>query len=44
MDLDEMKKLIKDSIDEARTPVDLFKIILEKVYQKGIDDGKSEQR
>lgn len=44
MDLEEMKKLFKDSIDEAKTPVDLFKIILEKAYQKGVDDGKSEQR
>ena len=43
MDLDEMKQLFKDSIDEAKTPIDLFKIILEKTYQKGVDDGKSEQ-
>ena len=44
MDLEEMKKLFKDSIDEAKTPIDLFRIILEKTYEKGVQDGRTEQR
>jgi hypothetical protein len=44
MELEEAKKIFKESIDEAETPIDLFKIILEKTYQKGVQDGRTEQR
>ena len=44
MDLDEMKQLFKDSIDEAKTPIDLFGIILVKTYQKGVDDAHDTTR
>ena len=40
MELEEAKKIFKESIDEAKTPIDLFRIILEKVYNKGVYDGK----
>ena len=43
MDLEEAKKIFKESIDEAKTPIDLFRIILEKTYEKGVEDGKTER-
>lgn len=43
MELEEAKKLIKESIDEAKTPIDLFRIILEKTYEKGVKDGKADK-
>ena len=43
MELEDMKQLFKDAIDEAKTPIDLFKIILEKTYAKGVEDGKTER-
>ena len=43
MELEEAKKIFKESIDEAETPIDLFRIILEKTYEKGVEDGNSKQ-
>ena len=43
MELEEAKKLFKESIDEANTPIDLFRIILEKTYEKGVEDGKTDR-
>ena len=43
MELEEAKKIFKESIDEAKTPIDLFRIILEKTYEKGVEDGKTER-
>ena len=41
--LEEAKNIFKESIDEAETPIDLYRIILEKIYEKGVEDGRSEQ-
>lgn len=41
MELEKAKKIFKESIDEAETPLDLFKIIFEKTYEKGVEDGKA---
>ena len=41
MELEESKKLFKESIDEAKTPIDLFKTIFDKAYEKGYNDGKN---
>lgn len=41
MELEEAKKIFKESIDEAKTPIDLFRIILEKTYENGVKMGKS---
>ena len=43
MELEEAKKIFKESIDEAETPIDLFRIIFEKTYEKGVEDGKTKQ-
>ena len=43
MELEEVKKIFKDSVDEANTPLDIFRIILEKTYEKGVQDGKNQQ-
>ena len=43
MELEEAKKIFKESIDEAKTPIDLFRIILEKTYEKGVEDGKADR-
>lgn len=43
MELEEAKELFKESIDEVKTPIDLFKKILEKAYEKGVEDGKSQK-
>ena len=43
MELEEAKKIFKESIDEAETPIDLFRIILEKTYEKGVEDGKADK-
>ena len=40
MELEEAKELFKESIDEAKTPIELFQILFEKVYEKGVEDGK----
>lgn len=46
LSFDDVKKIIMQSIDEADTPVDLMRIIAEKVYEKGVDgvNQKGEQR
>ena len=42
MEFEQLKQIVMDSIDEAKTPIDLFQIVLDKVYQKGVEDGKHE--
>ena len=42
MELEEAKKLFKESIDEAKTPIDLISILLEKFYEKGAMNEKEE--
>ena len=43
MDFEEFKKIVIESIDDAKTPVDLVQIIVNKVYEKGIEDGKESE-
>ena len=43
MEFEELKQIVIDSIDEAKTPVDLFQIVINKVYEKGIEEGKGRQ-
>ena len=43
MEFDKLKQIVIDSIDEAKTPVDLFQIVINKVYEKGKEDGKEVQ-
>ena len=40
MDFETLKQIFIDSIDEAKTPVDLFQIVINKVYEKGVEKGK----
>lgn len=40
MDFEDFKKIVIESIDEAKTPVELLQIIVGKVYEKGVEDGK----
>jgi hypothetical protein len=42
MEFEELKQIVIDSIDEAKTPIDLMQIIVNKVYEKGIEDGKNQ--
>ena len=39
LDFEELKQIVLNSIDEAKTPVDLFQIVINKVYEKGKEDG-----
>ena len=39
MIFEELKELIKQSIDEKDTPIDIMNLIINKVYQKGYEDG-----
>ena len=43
MDFEDFKKIVIESIDDAKTPVDLVQIIVNKVYEKGIEDGKESE-
>ena len=42
MEFEELKQIVIDSIDEAKTPIDLMQIIVKKVYEKGVEDGKNQ--
>ena len=39
---EEVKQLFVDSIDEADTIADIFKIVIEKAYEKGLKDKSNE--
>ena len=39
MEFEEVKRIIMDSIDEAKNINDLIQIVVNKIYQKGKDDA-----
>ena len=41
---DEVKQMFRDSIDESANINDLLQSVANKIYQKGFNDGISEQK
>lgn len=40
MNFEEVKQLVMDSIDESKNLNDLIHIVINKIYQKGFNDGR----
>lgn len=40
MPFEVFKQLFIESIDEGKNMVEILSIVIEKVYQKGVEDGK----
>ena len=40
MEFEEVKQIVKDSIDESENLNELIQIVVNKIYQKGKDDSE----
>ena len=43
MPFEDFKQLFIESIDEGKNMAEILSIVIEKVYQKGFEDGKRSQ-